>query len=158
MRFGWQQPNLETWSERTWNNQDLFTLILLVSIFCLDCSFHGRGRERCEARSMCVNELPAPFQQLFNADGLISMGEEGRCGFRGKVWVPREGVGSEVRTSGLIVDMLLTVQHHLPCMSRYSTMPLTLFCYKDLWSFFNFLFGDHISTNWGTCKGVNSFI
>ena len=31
-----------------------------------------------------------------------------------------------------IVDMLLTVQHHLPCMSQYSTMPLTLFCYKDL--------------------------
>ena len=25
-----------------------------------------------------------------------------------------------------IVDMLLTVQHHLPCMSRYSTMPLTV--------------------------------
>jgi hypothetical protein len=32
-----------------------------------------------------------------------------------------------------IVDMLLTVQHHLPCMSRYSTMPLTVTIFK----FFN---------------------
>jgi hypothetical protein len=31
-----------------------------------------------------------------------------------------------------IVDMLLTVQHHLPCMSRYSTMPLTVTIFKFL--------------------------
>jgi len=33
---------------------------------------------------------------------------------------------------GDIVDMLLTVQHHLPCMSRYSTMPLTVTIFKFL--------------------------
>jgi hypothetical protein len=31
-----------------------------------------------------------------------------------------------------IVDMLLTVQHHLPCISRYSTMPLPVTIFKFL--------------------------